>query len=166
MDPPTEYVDQQGSHNEDHVPTDDDDGDPGGQHAELGQGDERRREEQFVGHGIEEGAQPTLAPPPARHVAIQHVREGGQRKHGQGKARPPVHEQQHEHWNQNDPEDGQPVCQSHESDSVYHCHHRGPAGRGPLGALQDATNATTLLPGLRALEVVGGLSSPPRHVTR
>src|SRR5262245_3344622 len=113
MDAPAEHVDEQGPHHEDDVAADHHDGDPRGEHAELREGHERGGEQELVCGGIEKGPETALTAPAAGHIAIEHVREGGQREDQESYAGPAVDEQEHEDRNEEDAEEGQPVRQSH-----------------------------------------------------
>ncbi len=56
---------------------DDHDGDPGVHHVDLHERDQRRRDEELVGDGVEQGAEPRDLVPAARHAAVEPVGEGG-----------------------------------------------------------------------------------------
>ena len=55
-----------------------------GNDLEPGQRDEGRGEQQLVGDGIEEGAEPRLRAPAPRDVAVEQIGEARQAEHEQG----------------------------------------------------------------------------------
>src|SRR2546428_32285 len=89
----TEHVDEERTDDEDHVAADHDGRDPEREHLEIGQRHEGRREQELVGHRVEERAQAALASLPAGDPAVEQIREGGGREDDERRARRPVHEE-------------------------------------------------------------------------
>ena len=81
------HVDDEDADAQHEVTAHHDGGDPERDDLEPGQRDEGRGEQQLVGDGIEEGAEPRLRSPAPRDVAVEQVGEARQAEHEQGRRR-------------------------------------------------------------------------------
>ena len=128
-----------------HLAGDDDHGDPGRQAIESDERDESRRDEQLVGHRVEELAEDGDRATRACQVAVELVGRRRHREDGDGEDVPvrDVHEEQrHEDRHQEDAGDGDGVGGvDHGRDSTPHPH-RDPA-RGPCGSWRGAPPPST-----------------------
>src|SRR5437867_1757594 len=113
VDARAEHIDEERTDDEDHVAADHDGRDPEREHLEIGQRHEGRREQELVGHRVEERAQAALASLPAGDPAVEQIREGGGREDDERRSRLPVHEERDEDRDQEDAEDREPVGKPH-----------------------------------------------------
>src|SRR2546428_185818 len=113
VDARAEHVDEQRADDQDHVATDHDDGDPEREHLEIGEGHERRREEELVGRRVEERAEAALASPAPRDPAVEQIGQGRAREDDERRSRLAVDQERDEDGDQEDPEDREPVGEPH-----------------------------------------------------
>src|SRR5881409_2088444 len=113
VDARTEHVDEERTDDEDQVAADHDGRDPEREHLEIGQRHEGRREQELVGHRVEERAEAALASLPASDPAVEQIREGGGPENGERRCRLPVDEERDEDRDQEDAEDREPVGEPH-----------------------------------------------------
>src|SRR5437870_11784654 len=113
MDTRAEHVDEQRADDQDHVAAQHDGRDPEREHLEVGEGHERRREQELVGDRVEERAEAALAPLATGDPAVEQVGQGGDRKDDERCAGLPVDEERDENRDQEDPQNRQPVGETH-----------------------------------------------------
>src|SRR5919204_4500632 len=113
VDPPTGHMDDERADHQDQIATDDDGGDPERQRLEPRERDERRHEQQLVGHWIEERAEPARQSLAPRHVAIEQVGQRRRDEHDQRETGLAIDEQRDEYRNQQNAQHGQPVGEAH-----------------------------------------------------
>src|SRR5438046_2871273 len=113
MDTRAEHVDEQGADDQDHVAAQHDGRDPEREHLEVGEGHERRREQELVGDRVEERAEAALAPLATGDPAVEQVGQGGDREDNQRRPWLPVDEERDEDWDQEDPQNREPVGEAH-----------------------------------------------------
>src|SRR5207249_3564633 len=83
------------------------------EHLEIGEGHERRREEELVGRRVEERAEAALASPAPRDPAVEQIGQGRAREDDERRSRLAVDQERDEDGDQEDPEDREPVGEPH-----------------------------------------------------
>src|SRR5439155_15679796 len=104
VDAAARHVDDERADHEDEVATDHDGGDPERQSLEPREGHEGRHEQQLVGHGIEEGAEPARKPMVPRDVAVEKVGQRRRDEHDERRPALAIDEPRDEHRDQEDAE--------------------------------------------------------------
>src|SRR2546430_9166453 len=161
MDTRAEHVDEQRADDQDHVAAQHDGRDPEREHLEVGEGHERRREQELVGDRVEERAEAALAPLATGDPAVEQVGQGGDREDDERRPWLPVDEERDENRDQEDPQNRQPVGEAHGRAAQSSSPREAAGASTTYGASRPRRRAANSTPGRPPPGPPGAAAPPP-----